>query len=100
MVFLKYKTKCSKYIEKRESRFWLECKRKKILTEKQWNKKKSSLKKVTHIIILVMIQILENILGKLSITLIKFAIRSQKIALKTNGPTPLYFGRTSVKRNL
>jgi len=34
------------------------------------------------------------------ITLTKFAIRSQKIALKTNGPILLYFGRINVNRNL
>jgi len=100
VVFLKSKIKCLKYIKKRESRFWLGCKRKKIPTEKQWNKNKSNLKKVNLFIISVMIQIFENILGKLLITLTKFAIRSQKIALKTNGPILLYFGRINVNRNL
>lgn len=99
VVFPKFKTKCFKFIEKRESKFWQECKRKKIPTEKQWNRNKSNLKKVIPIIISAMIQILENIHGKSLITSIKSAIRSQKIALKTNGLTLLYFGKIKEKRN-
>jgi hypothetical protein len=47
-----------------------------------------------------MIQTLENILGKSLITLIKFAMKLQKIALKINGLTLLFFGKTNAKKSL
>jgi hypothetical protein len=98
--FPKFKIKCLKSTERGENKFWLEWKRKKIQIEKLCSKNKSNLNKPTPIIILVMIQTLENILGKSLITLIRFAMKLQKIALKINGLTLLFFGKTNAKKSL
>ena len=99
VVSERYKTKCMRFIKRNVTKCCWGCKRKRILIEKRLKRNRSNLMKVTNTIRLVMILIYKNIHPKFWSIWTKFVMKWPRIALKTNGLTLLYFGRTKERKN-
>jgi len=96
---VRFRIKCMKFIRKRESNSWQECKRRRIPIARLLRKNRLSFNKELFTTKSVMMSTFKSIHQRSSTISTRFAMKWQRIAQRINGPTLLYFGRTKERRN-